>query len=82
MIVLLLHEAPLPVQEGLHLLTQLEHVHMSSRKTRRGLPQVQDTFVEDSVLDKDGLNSFLKVNYLSIYYKRDSKKNDKGINNR
>ena len=63
MVVFLLHEAPLPVQESLHLLAQLEHVHTaaSASEARRGLPQVEDTLVEDSVLDQDRLDSLLKV---------------------
>ena len=77
-VVLLLHEAPLPGDEVLDVLTQLEHLHaaalthLTSSQTRRGLAEVKDSFIENSVLHQDGLDTFLKhkereVNMLPLF---------------
>ena len=65
-VVLLLHEAPLPGDEVLNVLTQLEHLHstslahLTSSQTRRGLAEVKDSLTENSVLHQDGLDTLLK----------------------
>ena len=65
-VVLLLHEAALPGDEVLDVLTELEHLHtaalrhLASSKTGRGLAEVEDSFTENSVLYQNGLDTFLK----------------------
>ena len=65
-VILLLHEAALPGDEVLDVLTELEHLHASalrhlaSSKTGRGLAEVEDSFTENSVLYQNGLDTFLK----------------------
>ena len=65
-VVLLLHEAPLPGDEVLDVLAQLEHLHaaalghLTPSQTGRGLTEVKDSFTENSVLHQDGLDTFLK----------------------
>ena len=65
-VVLLLHEAALPGDEVLDVLTQLEHLHaaalahLTSSQAGRGLAEVKDSFIENSVLHQDGLDTFLK----------------------
>ena len=77
-VVLLLHEAPLPGDEVLDVLTQLEHLHtaalahLTSSQAGRGLAEVKDSFIENSVLHQDGLDTFLKhkereVNMLPLF---------------
>ena len=65
-VVLLLHETPLPGDEVLDVLAQLEHLHstslghLTSSQTSCSLAEVKDSFTENSVLHQDGLDTFLK----------------------
>ena len=51
-VILLLDERPLPVDENLQLLAELEHLHAAARQAGLlgGLPQLEDPLGEKSVL--------------------------------
>ena len=66
MVILLLHEPPLPGDEVLDVLAELEHLdpaplaHLTPGQAGRGLPEVKDSLTELPVLQQDGLDTFLK----------------------
>ena len=66
MVVLFLHEPPLPGDQVLDVLAELEHLdpaalgHLTSGQTGRGLPEVEDSLTELTVLHQDGVDTFLK----------------------
>ena len=60
--VLLLYEPPLPVDEDLELLAQLEHLHAPACQAGGlgGLAELVDPLGEDSVLYRDGVHTLLQ----------------------
>ena len=64
MLILLLHEAPLSVDQHFDLLTKLEHLNTPSCpscQTCRSFSEVKDAFTDNSVLDQDSFNTLLKT---------------------
>ena len=61
-VIFLLYESPLPVDENLQLLAELEHLHPAPRQAGLlgGLAELEDPLGEKSVLSRDDVHTFLE----------------------